>query len=181
MSFRSRLRPSPLRRDNGPAAGNDLAISAPRLLGRLYPELAAQDAHACLVLPERISEAPLTGIQMHQGAVSLLSQRVERQEPDGSLNGRFRRAGLGLMGHQPAQHVDGNFPKARSLSTKPLLEEVLADIETIQEISDVESGGQLEVFGAFSRGQPFKLGDVDVDCRPTETDSIGFDHHDSRT
>ena len=150
----------------GPAAGNDLAIDAPRLFGWVHPELLTQDVHACLVLAQRVPEAPLPGVQTHQRPVSLLSQRVERQEPDGKLNGRFRRARLGLMGHQPGEHVDGTFPKACPFTTKPLLEGLLADIETIQQISDVEGSGLLEVPRSVSRGQPFKLGDVDVDRRP---------------
>src|SRR5262249_12176494 len=131
-----------------------------------------------LVLAQRVPEAPLPRVQAHQCPVSLLSQRVERQEPDGSLNRRFRGARLGLMGHQPGQHVDGSFPKACSFSIEPLLEGVFADIETIQQISDVEGSGLLEVPGTFLGGQPFKLGDVDVDRRPIESDSIAFDDHD---
>src|SRR4030095_12690718 len=36
-----------------------------------------------------------------------------------------------------------------------------------------------EVPGAFLGGQLFKLGDVDVDRRPIERDSVALDHHDS--
>src|SRR5262249_17648857 len=74
----SRLRPGPnlMRRDNWPAAGNDLAIGAPRLFGWVHPELSTQDVHACLVLTQRVPQAPLPRVQAHQRPVSLLSQRV---------------------------------------------------------------------------------------------------------
>src|SRR5262245_3405657 len=51
-----RLRPSArfVRRHNGSPARDNLPIDAPRLFGWIYPELAAQDAHACLVLTQRI-------------------------------------------------------------------------------------------------------------------------------
>jgi hypothetical protein len=82
------------------------------------------------------------------------------------------------MRHQPAKHVDGSFPKACPFSIEPLLEGVLADIETIQQISEVEGRGLFEVPGTFLGGQPLKLGNVDVDRRPIESDSIAFDDHD---
>src|SRR5262249_10347510 len=102
----------------------------------------------------------------------------ERQEPHGRLNGRFRRARPGLMRHQAGKHVDGSLPKACPFSTEPLLEGVLADIETIQQISDVEGSGLFEVPWTFLGGQPSKLGDVDVDRRAIDSDSIAFDDHD---
>src|SRR5262249_15425095 len=83
------------------------------------------------------------------------------------------------MRYQPGKHVDGSFPKACPFGTEPLLEGVLADIETIQQIPDVEGSGLFEVTGTFLGGQPFKLGHVDVDRRPIESDSIAFDDHDS--
>jgi hypothetical protein len=67
------------------------------------------------------------------------------------------------MGHQPGEHVDGTFPKACPFTTKPFLEGVLADIETIQQISNVEGSGLLEIPRSVSRGQPFKVSDVNVD------------------
>src|SRR5262249_25563532 len=144
----SGFRPSSnlMRRDNRPAAGNDLAVGAPRLFGWVHPELSTKDVHACLVLTQRVPEAALPRVQAHQGPVSLLSERVERQEPDGSLNRRFRRARPDLMGYEPGEHADGTFPKACPFTTKPLLERVLADVETIQQIADVESRGLLEIF-----------------------------------
>src|SRR6266545_3790570 len=129
LSLRPRLRPNLVRRDKGPAAGNDLAIDAPRLFGWVHPELLTQDVHARLVLAQRVPEAPLPGVQTHERPVSLLSQRVERQEPDGKLNGRFWRARLGLMGHETGQDVDGSLPKACPFTTKPLLEGLLFDVE----------------------------------------------------
>src|SRR5262249_17101972 len=168
-----------VRRDNGPAAGDHLAIGAPRLFGWVYPELATQDVHARLILAQRVPEAPLPGVETHQRPVGLLSQRVEHQEPGGSLDRRFRRSRIGLMWHQPGKYVDGSFPQACPFTPKPLLEGVLADIEAIQQISDVEGSGLLEGFWTLERGQPFELGDVDVDRRPIESDSIAFDHHDS--
>ncbi len=62
MWSRPRLSPASARRDNGPAAGNDLTINAPRLFGWLYPKLPMQGAHACLVLTQRVPEAPLPSI-----------------------------------------------------------------------------------------------------------------------
>jgi hypothetical protein len=67
------------------------------------------------------------------------------------------------MRHEPDQHVDSSFPKACPLTAKPLLEGLLADVDTIQQISNVEGSGLFEIPWRFSRGQPFKLGDVDVD------------------
>ncbi len=95
--------------------------------------------------------------------MSLLSQRVERQEPYGSLNGRFRRSRLGLMRHETGQDVDGSLPKACPFTTKPLLEGLLFDVDPIQQISGIDGSGLFEIPRSFSRGQPFKLGDVDVD------------------
>src|SRR2546425_9291919 len=62
MWSRPRLSPALARRDDGPAAGNDLTINAPRLFGWLYPKLPMQGAHACLVLTQRVPEAPLPSI-----------------------------------------------------------------------------------------------------------------------
>src|SRR5262245_19343797 len=77
LSLRPRLRSNLVRRDKGPAAGNDLAIDAPRLFGWVHPELLTQDVHAGLVLAQRVPEAALPRVQTHQRPVSLLSQRVE--------------------------------------------------------------------------------------------------------
>jgi hypothetical protein len=58
----SRLSPALARRDDGPAAGNDLTIDAPRFFRWLYPKLPMQGAHARLVLTQRVPEAPLPSI-----------------------------------------------------------------------------------------------------------------------
>src|SRR5207245_9408037 len=59
---RSRLCPAWARRADGPAAGDDLTIDAPRFFGWLYPKLPMQGAHARLVLTQRVPEAPLPSI-----------------------------------------------------------------------------------------------------------------------
>src|SRR5262249_38478134 len=90
----SRLRPSSnlMRRDNGPAGGTVLAWGAPLLFGGVPPGLSTQAVHAGLVRAQRVPGAPLPRVRAHQRRVSLLSQRVERKDPEGSLNRRFRRA-----------------------------------------------------------------------------------------
>src|SRR5215831_10825618 len=50
LSFRSRRGSNRARRDDGPAAGNDLAIDPPRFFGRLDTELSAQHVHTRLIL-----------------------------------------------------------------------------------------------------------------------------------
>jgi hypothetical protein len=179
MSVRPCPSASVVRRHHGAPARDYLPVDAARLFGWLYPELAAQDAHACLVLTQRIPETPLASVQTYQRPVSLLSQGVERQELDGSLDGRFRRAGLRLMRHEPSQGMDGSFPQAGAFTTKPLLEELLADVDAIQKIPDVEGSSLLQLPRAFLGGQPFELGNVDIDRGPIERDAIAFDQHDS--
>src|SRR5262245_11962396 len=73
VSFRSRRGSNLARRDDRPAARNDLTIDAPRFFGRLDTELSAQHVHARLILAQRVSETPLLGIQPHQGPVSFFS------------------------------------------------------------------------------------------------------------
>jgi len=62
MWSRPRLRPALARRDDGPAAGHDLTLDAPRFFGWLYPKLPMQGAYARLVLSQRVPEAPLPSI-----------------------------------------------------------------------------------------------------------------------
>jgi len=58
--------------------------------------------------------------------------------------------------------VDGSFSKTRPFAAKPLLEGLLADVDTIQQISNVECRGLVEISRSASSGQPFKLGDIDI-------------------
>src|SRR5438094_1180704 len=94
--------------------------------------------------------------------MSLLPQRIERQEPDGRLDGRLRRSRFGLMRHESGQDVDGYLPKACPFTTKPLLEELLVDVKTIQQIASIQSSGLFESPRRVPRSQPLKLDDVDI-------------------
>jgi hypothetical protein len=49
------------------------------------------------------------------------------------------------MGQEPGENVDGSFSKARAFAAKPLFERLLADVDTVQQISSVECGGLFEV------------------------------------
>ena len=111
--------------------------------------------------------------------MSLLPQRIERQEPDGSLDGRLRRSRFGLMRHESGQDVDGCLPKAGPFTTKPLLEELLVDVKTIQQISNIQGSGLFESPRRVSRSQPLKLDDVDINRRLIESHPIALDHQDS--
>jgi len=84
------------------------------------------------------------------------------------------------MRHEPRQDVDGSFAKARPFTTEPLLEGLLTDVDTVQQISDIECSGLFEVIQSVSRGQTLKLGDIDLDGRPIETHPIALDHQDWR-
>jgi hypothetical protein len=80
------------------------------------------------------------------------------------------------MLQQSGENVDGSFPKARPFTAKPLVERLLSDVETIQQISNVEYGGLFEISRSASGGVPFKLGDIDIHGRPIEGHMIGLDH-----
>src|SRR5262249_42160321 len=180
VSFRSRRGSNLARRDDRPAAGNDLAIDAPCFFGRLDPEFSAEYVHARLILAQRVSETPLLGIQTHQRSVSFFAKGGERQEPDGNLDRGFRGSRLGLMWQEPGEDVDSRFPKTPPFTAKPLLEGLLADVDTVQQISNVKCSGLFEISGSSSRGQPLKLDHVDVDSRLIERHLIALDDQDSR-
>src|SRR5262245_62614782 len=84
------------------------------------------------------------------------------------------------MLQQPGEDVYGSFPKARPLAAKPLFERLLADIETIQQISSVECRGLFEISRSAAGGEPFKLDDIDIHGRPIERHMIAVDYQDSR-
>ena len=68
------------------------------------------------------------------------------------------------MRHQPGQHVDGSFAKARPFTTEPLLEGLLADVDTVQQIFRRRVQRPVRgYFGASREASTLKLGDVDLD------------------
>ena len=83
------------------------------------------------------------------------------------------------MRHESGQDVDGCLPKACPFTTKPLLEELLVDVKTIQQISNIEGGGLFESPRRVPRSQPLKLDDVNIYRRLIESHPIALDHQDS--
>ena len=71
------------------SAGPNLLIEGRRLLGGCESQFLLEDARALLVLAQR--GRPLAGlvVQLHQGAVGRLVQRVERQPAPGVRDGRL--------------------------------------------------------------------------------------------
>src|SRR4029450_11503069 len=63
---------------------------------------------------------------------------------------------------------------------KPILERLLADVDTIQQVTRVQGSGLFERLRGVTRGQPFEPGDIDVERGPIEGQQFALNHQDLR-
>ena len=84
------------------------------------------------------------------------------------------------MRYEAGQDIDGHFAKACPFATKPVLERLLTDVDTIQKISDVKGGGLFERLRSVTGGELFELDHVDDNCGWIKDHALGLDHQDMR-
>ena len=109
----------------------------------------------------------LTGVHPYQRSVHGLLERIEGEQASGRLHskGLF---GLGLVGEQPGQRLEGQLAQPLPLGREPLLEGGRGDGQALEEVPSIELGGLLEGLRGALAHEPLEREDVDVERRAVQ-------------
>jgi hypothetical protein len=153
-------------RDVGRLCGlpQQLLVQRLRLSLGLGAQLSLQTVDAQLVLLERRRPAPLPRVELHQGAVHGLLQRIEREQPQRRPDGAFRAGGPGLVGQEPGQGLQRNLAEPLALGHQPVLEQRLGRSEAEEQVAPIERRRLLQRLGRPFRGAALEGHQVDRDA-----------------
>ena len=129
--------PAGERRATG-ALAQDLLVEGLRLRLGLDAELAAEHAHAVLVVAQRRAAPTEIRVQPHQRAVHRLLQRVQRQQPQRRLHRGLRRTRPTLPREQLRESFERHLAQPLALPQQPLLERCFVHREPAEQIALVE-------------------------------------------
>jgi hypothetical protein len=158
------------RRGRAQLAGADGGMQRLGRRLRLRSQLSREQVAAETVLAQRRGALATQRVQLHQRAVHVLAQRVERQQAHGGALRRLRRVGGALAIEQCRERAERLLAQQLAFAAQPLLEWRRVDVEAGEQVAAIGRGRGVEHTGGDVGAQRQR---IDHHCRRREGHVVG--------
>ena len=142
---------------------------------RLQAELTLERLGAQPVLANGGSATALARVELHDGAVQGLLERVDGQRAECRGDGGLDAVLAQLALQQPVQGREGDLPESLTLGEQPVLERASLRGEALQEVALVQRRRPLQGVAIPRRRKPLEDNGVDVDPVCLELHGLAVD------
>ena len=142
---------------------DDIQVKLPCSFLGLGTQLTLQCFGTPLILLERGGAPSLPRVQLHERAMYILLQRVQRKKPDRGLDGSLHVAGGGLLPQEITDGLECKLAQTLSFGSEPFVKSSLIDAESFQQLTPIEQRCLLERCNASLGHQLLETRNVDLD------------------